>query len=270
MGGVHQNTGNRYEGIFQKFRLGLQNWCRTGKEPVAGDQELYQKQDYLAMYQTILDPEPEDKGLGQTAYVCPNCGSISKLEVLQETGCPYCGTRYLMKDLYPKVTNYYFVDTGSKPESGRGKLKFRILLAAACASLLQTGYAMMTDAEMDILSGAMTLLVGFGFWAFIIYFVYSMWLLIHAGKEAAEAVSLVGATAGSKAKITRQLQECDPAFDYEYFEGQGTVPGQNHHAEPASGGLRAVQGSGVWKSVFRYCGYPVPGRDWCASDQKDQ
>lgn len=92
MGGVHQNTGNKYEGIFQKFRLGLQNWFRTGKEPVAGDQELYQKQDYLAMYQTILDPEPEDKGLGQTVYVCPNCGG--SFDARKEKCCPYCDQPY--------------------------------------------------------------------------------------------------------------------------------------------------------------------------------
>lgn len=290
MGGISPNTGSKYDGIFQKFRLGLQHWSRTGKEPVAGDQdmkyyldlqekrlkdhgltmklelhpdkevmsmhqtsamlpivgerfarfkqslyaqymtrtvafekdskELYQKEDYLAMYQTILDPEPEDKGLGQTSYVCPNCGSISKLEVLQETGCAYCGTQYLMKDLYPKVTNYYFVDTGSKSESTWGKMKTRILLAAACASLIQTAYTMLTDADFGVLLGAVTFLFGFAFWAFIIYFVYSIWLLIHSGKEAAKAISLVGATAGSKTKITRQLQECDPAFDYEYFEGK--------------------------------------------------
>lgn len=290
MGTINLHTGSKYEGIFQKFRLGLQNWCNTGKEPAAGDQdmkyyldlqekrlkehgltmklhlqpdkevmsvhqtsemiplvgsrfarfkqslytqfvtrtvsfakdgkELYQKKDYLSMYQTILDPEPEDKGLGETTYVCPNCGSITKLEALQESGCPYCGTRYLMKDLYPKVTNYYFVDTGSKSENTWKKQKTFVLLAAAVASLLQTAYTVLTDEEIGVLLGAVTFLFGFALWAFLIYFVCSLCLLIHAGKEAAKAASLLGATAGAKSKITRQLQKCDPSFDYEYFEGK--------------------------------------------------
>ena len=132
---------NNYELIFQKFRLGLQNWCRTGKEPSAGDQdmkyyldlqekrvndhelkmdismepdkeimsvseisenipavgkgfakfskshyaqymnrsvtfsrdgeEVLKKTDYPVMYQTTISPEPEDKGIGKTTYVCP-------------------------------------------------------------------------------------------------------------------------------------------------------------------------------------------------------
>lgn len=283
-------ANHKYDGVFQKFRLGLQNWCRTGKEPAVGDQDikyyldlqekrlqdhdltvelhiqpdqeiisihessertpilgsmfarfnkslyaqyvtrsvtfsrggkkLLQNKKYLTMYQTILDPDPGDKALGQTPYVCPNCGSISSLEVLQDTGCPYCGTRYLMKDLYPKVTNYYFIDSGTRSEKKWKTDKTLVLVAAGCTSFAQLVYTVLTDAEFDLLWAVPSLLLGFFIWTLVIYFVYSIGLLIWATTQAGKAISLMGATAGSKTKITRKLQEYDPAFNYEYFEGK--------------------------------------------------
>ncbi|MBQ1601775.1 MAG: hypothetical protein II083_06135, partial [Ruminococcus sp.] len=46
----------------------------------------------------------------QKAYTCPNCGAVSTIHQLTE-GCPYCGTRFLMRDLYPKITGYYTLET---------------------------------------------------------------------------------------------------------------------------------------------------------------
>ncbi|MBR1533592.1 MAG: hypothetical protein IJ639_04460 [Ruminococcus sp.] len=39
-------------------------------------------------------------------YVCPNCGAATMISKLTE-GCEYCGTRFLMNDLFPKITNFY-------------------------------------------------------------------------------------------------------------------------------------------------------------------
>lgn len=44
------------------------------------------------------------------SYVCPNCGAVSTVKLLLN-GCPYCKTRFLMSDLFPKITNYYDRDT---------------------------------------------------------------------------------------------------------------------------------------------------------------
>lgn len=34
------NAEHKYDGLFRKFCLWLQNWCRPGKEPSAGDQDI--------------------------------------------------------------------------------------------------------------------------------------------------------------------------------------------------------------------------------------
>lgn len=43
-------------------------------------------------------------------YSCPNCGAVSTVKELL-SGCPYCQTRFMMSDLFPKITNYYDRDT---------------------------------------------------------------------------------------------------------------------------------------------------------------
>lgn len=83
MGTINQNTGNQYERIFHKFRLGLQNWCRTGKEPVAGDQDMkyyldLQEQRLKAYGLTMkldLQPDKEVMSIQQTSEMIPLVGS---------------------------------------------------------------------------------------------------------------------------------------------------------------------------------------------------
>ena len=46
---------------------------------------------------------------GDELYCCPNCSAISSVKSLL-AGCPYCGTRFQMTDLFPKVTDFYYSD----------------------------------------------------------------------------------------------------------------------------------------------------------------
>ncbi|MDE7223841.1 MAG: hypothetical protein K2O34_08695, partial [Acetatifactor sp.] len=69
-----------------------------------GGKRLYEKEDTQRFIQTItwMDQQrPEE------TYCCPNCGAVSPIKVLLD-GCSYCHTRFLMSDLFPKVTGYYF------------------------------------------------------------------------------------------------------------------------------------------------------------------
>ena len=43
---------------------------------------------------------------GKMSYCCPNCGGTSTVEELLG-GCPYCSSRFLMSDLYPKISSIY-------------------------------------------------------------------------------------------------------------------------------------------------------------------
>ena len=45
-------------------------------------------------------------------YVCPHCGAPTVVSKLTE-GCEFCGTRFLLNELFPKITNFYTVDSFS-------------------------------------------------------------------------------------------------------------------------------------------------------------
>lgn len=46
------------------------------------------------------------KGQTDADYVCPNCGAATRVSKLNY-GCEYCGTRFLLHELFPKITNFY-------------------------------------------------------------------------------------------------------------------------------------------------------------------
>lgn len=85
--------------LFRTFTEQLGEWSRTGKEPELGDWR-------------------------NETYVCPNCGNITKIAALEDEGCAYCGTHFLMAQLYPKVTNFYILDNLSVKKFGLRKLLY--------------------------------------------------------------------------------------------------------------------------------------------------
>lgn len=59
-----------------------------------------------AFYSYIVWLKNQKKVNMSKAYTCPNCGAVSTIEELTK-GCPYCRTRFLMSELYPKITEYF-------------------------------------------------------------------------------------------------------------------------------------------------------------------
>lgn len=57
-------------------------------------------------------------------YSCPGCGAVSTVKELL-SGCPFCHNRFLMSDLYPKITNYY--DRNAKGTIDSTVLPFSLL-----------------------------------------------------------------------------------------------------------------------------------------------
>ena len=78
--------------------------------------ELNTKTDFFLAHQRHKTVRERQKLFGYTVwlrgkknnevYCCPNCGAVSSVSALLE-GCSYCGTKFLMEDLYPKITSFY-------------------------------------------------------------------------------------------------------------------------------------------------------------------
>ena len=69
---------------------------------------------YETMTDVVTGTHPDND-----PFCCPNCGAVSTVAGLQN-GCPSCGTRFQMDDLFPKVTSYYFLE-----DPGMTKKEFR-------------------------------------------------------------------------------------------------------------------------------------------------
>lgn len=81
------------------FRNGKKEYCRSKN---------------TTFYQTITDVNTPQLAENDT-YNCPSCGAVSTFAKLR-TGCPYCGTCFRMSDIFPVVSNYYFLEDASFTE----------------------------------------------------------------------------------------------------------------------------------------------------------
>lgn len=282
------DTNTPHTELFKRFLMELQLWCRTGKEPKSGSQDIkyylqlqekrlaqhglkmemtyvprndvssnyetlsritsahmarfqqstysrsenktvsyyrdgkkiYSKDDVLTLYQIILDPAADDKNIGSTTYVCPNCGAISTLDALQEDGCRYCGTKFIMKDLYPKVTNYYCLDQGSSVDKQLDHHKRNVIL---CALVLAFIICMINFPKMEdltIFSAVFTFATAAVLSAFISHLGLSVLAMLKLIVTGMKTTPVICGSAGSKRKLTARLSKYDPAFSYEYFESK--------------------------------------------------
>ena len=69
--------------------------------------KTYSSRQPQSIYETVIDVA-EGEDVSSDTYCCPNCASVSTISELQE-GCRHCGTSFKMSELYPKVTNCFYV-----------------------------------------------------------------------------------------------------------------------------------------------------------------
>lgn len=158
---------------------------------------------------------------GKETYCCPNCGTISRVEELAE-GCPYCKTRFLMSDLFPKVTNFHFLRSYGM---GENEIKNKVSIWVI-GGVLITAFFVVPGAVTDFLHGeGIMSLVGSGFGVVIVgsVFGYVAWavktlagLFRDGFRQAPMAVRQISA----KKKLTEFMKSFDPVFSFEYFVGK--------------------------------------------------
>ena len=211
---VGQNwTDAHYESSVCFKRIGVRRTVtKDGKK-------LYKDDRKTVSYQTLTDvrtgTHPDDE-----SYCCPSCGSVAKISELVN-GCPYCGIRYKMDDLFPKVTSYYFLDdvgiTGS--EGKKGMAPFLI----AMPLLLNISYFIFNADELSRGSGVGKFILIFAtifglslLGLFTGYVFFSMTLLARLIATGINESSKMG-TAGSRSRFEKRMKALSPEFSFEYF-----------------------------------------------------
>lgn len=77
---------------------------------------LYEHTVDEVMYTNIIHT-PNEKEYNHMMITCPDCGAVSSVTELTN-GCRYCGTQFQIRDLFPRVTNQYFVGQNSISKNG--------------------------------------------------------------------------------------------------------------------------------------------------------
>ena len=180
---------------------------------------LYEREVDQVMYE-IIAHTPNDAQTEKITLTCPNCGSLSPVGTLEE-GCRYCGSRFKITDLFPRVVNLYFLK--SKSIANTKMILQKTIVATMTVSFLFLTICGILDmkvlSDIPVLLAATffgTLFLG-GFLGYILGAV--LLVLVQFDTDGQKSISPIK-WARTKSKITSTLRKYDPVFSYDKFEGQ--------------------------------------------------
>ena len=84
--------------------------CLTGtlKRVVEGPSGTIFQSESPQLYYVNVTSNTNSTDIGNMEYCCPNCGCLSRVSDLLN-GCAYCHTRFEISELYPKITEFFFL-----------------------------------------------------------------------------------------------------------------------------------------------------------------
>ena len=197
--------------------------CCLSRTIYRDTKKVYQKNQDSIFYQIITYVRNPDVVSGEL-YSCPNCGAVSTIAVLQN-GCPYCGTFFKMNELFPKVTNYFFI----KDSGYTGKELIRSIgkVILPCIGLSIIGFLILfcwgidlesTDGVYQLIGSMIGACVGgtvFG--AIGGYFLWAIIKIVSLFAQAGKSIPMLVNSAGSEKRFVSYMSQYSPEFSYEYF-----------------------------------------------------
>lgn len=192
--------------------------CMMERSFFRGVKKAYRKSKRTSFFQTITDVNTPQL-IWKDVYNCPDCGAAVTIEELQK-GCPYCGACFKISDIFPKVSNYYFLeDAGfTKDEMLISFLKWMLATAFVCFfGMLYYFYFCHPELKGNMIISLLAAFFG-SIWGApllggeIFLFVLLGKAIWGAGRSMPLLPSL-----GSGPRFVRQMQQYSPDFSYEYF-----------------------------------------------------
>ena len=155
---------------------------------------------------------------------CPHCGAPSTLGEL-ESGCKYCGTHFLMSELYPKVMNFFVTENEDKAKRDeKNKRELKTFIIASSIPMIIIGILSGLSARqsqsmiVNIIWGIISALLCGGI----------IGSLLFVFKKLFEVFALMGKDlrGGGKTASTlfyaNKIKKNDPEFSSEYFRDKIT------------------------------------------------
>ena len=197
--------------------------CLLSRNIYRDNRKVYEKNQNSTLYQFITNAR-DASAVVDELYSCPSCGAVSKISVLQN-GCPFCKTYFSMHELFPKVTNYYFLQDDSLTDKEFKHTMRRVLLPFIVLSIiiatirfyitydteqgtasLRLIYALFNGIISGTVGGAV---IGYMLWTFG----QIGSLFVRAGKS----MPMLLGSAGSRRRFTSFMSRYSPEFSFEYF-----------------------------------------------------
>lgn len=177
---------------------------------------IYDRTAEEVMYEMIVH-SPNESELAHMDMTCPNCGAVSPVALLTE-GCRYCGTRFRITDLFPRVTNLFFLRSNSihKNKTVMRNTFLTIMSALFLITFLITFFSKEYSLPYVLLNSYLVALIAGGFGGLIVTDLILLLTLFQTdGRKHIPLKAL-----SSKRKLTRAFSRYDRNFSYEKFEGQ--------------------------------------------------
>ena len=192
--------------------------CSFSRTMLRRGKKAFKRQKNTLMYQYITDVY-NVYAARQDIHICPNCGAPSTLAGLMD-GCDYCGTRFDMPDLYPKVGNYYHIeDAGMTQGEVKGEVGKTMLKTGLIATLVFVAINLFgnQDGVSIVRSVLNSLIPGAAFGVIGGYILWAVGKVAKVFKEAGKAIPLLARMGNSEKRFESQMQMYSPEFSYHYF-----------------------------------------------------
>ena len=175
-----------------------------------------------SIYEAIVDVR-DGEDVSEDTYSCPNCGNIATIREFQD-GCKSCGTSFKMSDLFPKVSNYFFVwDVSSTATNFKWKIirNGLYLLPVSCIMMLcmmhfERGVNLLEHFKsvgniISFIIGLAIMVPAFGFVSLFYEIIFKMI------RQMVKDTPLLAATATSRKKFEWQMSRICPEYTFEHF-----------------------------------------------------
>ncbi|MBO4475070.1 MAG: hypothetical protein J5750_09205, partial [Clostridiales bacterium] len=159
---------------------------------------------------------------------CPNCGHRTAAKDAVN-GCPMCGTKFKIDDLYPCVNTYYSMIFPMPKQNSIENSMHRATIIGVCVGViiaLLVGILMGKDGHSAFLIGFAALIAGalVGWATFLLSFLIGNAIVgakgvVGVARMAADTLDMAGA-ANSRRQTEAAIKPFDPDFSYDIFEGK--------------------------------------------------
>lgn len=169
--------------------------------------------DVVADVIDVMDPSK----LPAEAYICPNCATIASAEMLASTGCPSCGTRFSIPQLYPKVSHFSYTEV----ESEKKKSVFKKSSIPAIITFLVFFLFMLATKKSSSVATMIILPLFFALVAFgISSYINLFRVALSDAKQLNNRANTRNMSNYSKQVFERTMATYGPIFNFQYFSSR--------------------------------------------------